>query len=1628
MKILKISVLALFVLFIFVSALATNKPFKDTYPASTVLPLAGAESEPPLFSGPTPMMYESNQPDCADINPDVGLNVIQIDQWGATYYDYQKNGSMGRMIAVGPAGHRHMLFHETRGVYGTSYPRWITYNCKSPLDTWLYGTAGRKIAGGANINAGYGNIAVLHNGREVAVYHQLGSLLPWSTTLAVGDAGYICNSSNAFVNKYDLPDSLWGVPNHAIWPNMGILYDANVDTDYIHVVATEGKTSGGDMHLIYMRCHLITGDNLVCETPTTQPGVTSPIVIGPNTMLVPNKLVGFFGECPNIPGEYPNTISVIVATSPVSRKAAIVFTNKRESGGTAQNNDVFYFESTTNGNEWLAGTWPPTFANGELINITNYPTSAKERAYTDVAACYDYNDNLHIVWNAQWYDSIAGLVSMDANLYHWSVDSGISTIASGYWDDTWPGGWCRNVCKMSISALDPIYHPGGSPDSVFLFVTWTQFNGDNMPNPDNSIGGYTNGEIYAAVSKDAGQTWTPGFNLTGTHTPDCAAGTCLSEHWSSLAENMYDGNLHIEYVCDRDAGGIVQDEGGWTDNPMMYMHVEQLPATAACGVSYTLSDPSSFSIPPIKVSPTGNRTISLELEGIYNLPGQYEVTCSDAHVSVITNPSGSLNPGDKVTVEALVTCGGVGFINTTLDIIQCKNSPNEDTIPISLMAVCSNDYFECRRDPKTIFSIDNGVCSLWTSSNTVKKLWDRRISSEDMSDKRVVYAASPFAATIVGTDTVVGIEESDKGYTGARDTINVSIMDESPLGTCRIRKVSVDNTYLWFPKPAPQNPVWYWLSINQQIITFEDKPGFTCDEWKKEQIIKQVWVKFSRPPNWWPSPGAYSGHTDIYYGYWADIDAPSDTGCNSCNIAGWDDTRKMIWQHGRGLAGEHPEYSDHYVGLALTDTTGAVVDPYGVQNVKNNVYIYPHSGWVIDSLYQLAATSGVNIHDPDSVKDRTVVLTAGKIDAAGALDTTFMRQFILIEATIKGGSGTGLYELQTHMDNTRNQLIPLLYAQNHSPMLHPIGNPKFNEGDYIVINVGASDLDGDSLIFTASNLPQGAYFNGDSGVFLWIPTYSQRGTYPNIHFEVSDGRGGIDYEDITIEILNYPHGDFTGDGIVNSADISFLINYLFVGGPPPPPQAGSVNCDGSVNSADVVYLINYLFLNGAPPCAPPSPKFILPKSSSVLNGSVWVSAENLSNTPIQQVKFQYSSDSLVWTDIEFDEPEPSTEWDVLGNTFDGAWNTEPLSSGLYWLRVIMSDSIHALERTETIPAIINKNPNPFYSVSYDSLTGMVTFDGSPSSDTDGTVIGYSWVFCDSTFMKGRVVQKQFDPGDSCLVSLIVFDNYYNWATYHGITSVSTELQAQQQPEEKCKCLSIKIIDSGEIPKDSDLDFGNTSAANPKGNKKLGPVDHKENGADGKPVKGMVKLYFMVEAEVEGNPDACSTGQWVARTFLYDGKAENAGQPGYGPNGEKCEHKKKGNDDCPYDKNNKCNPQNPPAARGDLCPDDYFTDCQPTADKVEGLLEKKATPKGGVIRWLDAPGPKVNSVKDSDFSPAGMRWYAFFLCQVINHPECNQGCEKCFIYRFKYDKDKNRQDVDGDGNADPPKINSANCPP
>lgn len=106
-----------------------------------------------------------------------------------------------------------------------------------------------------------------------------------------------------------------------------------------------------------------------------------------------------------------------------------------------------------------------------------------------------------------------------------------------------------------------------------------------------------------------------------------------------------------------------------------------------------------------------------------------------------------------------------------------------------------------------------------------------------------------------------------------------------------------------------------------------------------------------------------------------------------------------------------------------------------------------------------------------------------------------------------------------------------------------------------------------------------------SEVIVSVPYLVALGTVDKIIFEATS-RGNPYYmdQDTLSVTVNGLRGDANHDGTVNSADVAYLINYLFVGGSQPNPYAtGDVNCDGMINGADVVYLINYLFVGGPPP-------------------------------------------------------------------------------------------------------------------------------------------------------------------------------------------------------------------------------------------------------------------------------------------------------------------------------------------------------------------------------------------------------------------------------------------------------------
>ena len=91
-------------------------------------------------------------------------------------------------------------------------------------------------------------------------------------------------------------------------------------------------------------------------------------------------------------------------------------------------------------------------------------------------------------------------------------------------------------------------------------------------------------------------------------------------------------------------------------------------------------------------------------------------------------------------------------------------------------------------------------------------------------------------------------------------------------------------------------------------------------------------------------------------------------------------------------------------------------------------------------------------------------------------------------------------------------------AVNDAPVLHSISPKIISENSLLTFVATGSDVDNDSLIFSAANLPVGAEFN--KGMFTWIPAFNQSGSY-TIKVSVTDGIL-TSYQNVTITVQNTP--------------------------------------------------------------------------------------------------------------------------------------------------------------------------------------------------------------------------------------------------------------------------------------------------------------------------------------------------------------------------------------------------------------------------------------------------------------------------------------------------------------------------
>ncbi|NQU05189.1 MAG: hypothetical protein HQ568_03780, partial [Calditrichaeota bacterium] len=509
---------------------------------------------------------------------------------GYTYYDYQHNGSITKMIAKDSYGGVQFIWMKGYTVEMTGN-RHVVYNYLHLPDEdgeLLEDPGNASLVDNAD-RSGYAALGVLPTGREdpvdcdlgVAYYHANGYQ-------GAPDAGYVSTTQSvdfmramgAFESSYlpSWPEIM------LIWPK-GAIDNQNVS----HVFACEYPGPDGDQ--TWHRLGYWSG----------QPDVD------------------FYGwDWPEVPINVDTSmvISQVVAASITSDKVALGWHHSRhgipegpwvENGGAAQRNSDIRYIVSEDGEDW---DW-----DDGIESITNiFPVrpelwdANRDLAYGDTFRPYCDLDLQFDPWGEdELYATFATCVFKEypeadedgricsiprdgGPLWFWSTrEDTLTMIYDGwYWNRSDVGGWHSRCGGWRLNADRPsiAFNPD---DEGTVYVVWcnfakfqelnaagTAFNViDEELARDTSGLGFSNAEIMVSISDDYGITWQEPTNITGTRWEGDEApnvGECMSENWHSAAY-VADDTLHIQYILDLEAGGVPQDEGDATYNPVTYHRV-----------------------------------------------------------------------------------------------------------------------------------------------------------------------------------------------------------------------------------------------------------------------------------------------------------------------------------------------------------------------------------------------------------------------------------------------------------------------------------------------------------------------------------------------------------------------------------------------------------------------------------------------------------------------------------------------------------------------------------------------------------------------------------------------------------------------------------------------------------------------------------------------------------------------------------------------------------------------------------------------------------------------------------------------------------------------------------------------
>ena len=282
-----------------------------------------------------------------------------------------------------------------------------------------------------------------------------------------------------------------------------------------------------------------------------------------------------------------------------------------------------------------------------------------------------------------------------------------------------------------------------------------------------------------------------------------------------------------------------------------------------------------------------------------------------------------------------------------------------------------------------------------------------------------------------------------------------------------------------------------------------------------------------------------------------------------------------------------PTFSDggSYADIVITATDPVLPNPTDSETIAISVNEVNQAP-VLDPIGNQSVNEGdlelvtVTATDPDLT---TPILTASNLPLSGF--ATFVDNLngtgtlTLAPTFSDGGSYAGIVITASDGSLTDDETIAIsVNLVNRAPVVASIGNQSVNEGDVEVVNVSATDPDGDIPTLSASNLPSFAIFTplpgGGAGQLTLSPTFSDAGSYSGIVITATDpiapNPTGSETIAISVNAVNLaPILNAIGNQSVNEGDVEVVAVSAIDPDGNPQPLLSAANLPSFATFADL---------------------------------------------------------------------------------------------------------------------------------------------------------------------------------------------------------------------------------------------------------------------------------------------------------------------------------------------------------------------------------------------------------------------------------------------------------------------------